>query len=137
MSANTFPHGAPTSHSALGNSAVRSSALGLRFWLSPLGAIHAAYHVASRIARGRTIRACSWERLTALHVGEAGAVIVALPNGYAVHQTCARGLGALVARIYLIEPAPPPYDGTRASWKARQRWAQARAQQLKAVSRYA
>lgn len=112
----------------------RGCALGLRFWLAPWGALLAAQHIALRVAAGHDIRACAWERLRALHVGEAGAVIVGLPDGYAVHQTCARGVGALVARIYVIEPTPPHYDGTRASWKARQRWCQQRARQLQGVA---
>jgi hypothetical protein len=105
-----------------------------RFWLAPWAAILAAQAIARRVAGERQVRAASVERVFDLDTTEAGAVIVGLPDGYAVHRTCARGVGAIVARIYVIEPAPPAPDGTRATWLARQRWAQQRVASWKAAA---
>lgn len=104
-----------------------------RYWLEPWGAMLAAYQIGRRVAGPCETRAASWHQLRHLDLTNAGAVIVGLPDGYAIHQVCDRGMGAIVARIYTIDPAPPPFDGTRATWRARQQWAKARAIQLKAV----
>jgi hypothetical protein len=105
-----------------------------RFWLAPWPAILAAQCIARHVAQGRPVRAGSAASVFGLDLAGAGAVIVGLPDGYAVHRTCSRGIGAIVARIYVIEPAPPAPDGTRATWLARQRWAQQRVASWKAAA---
>lgn len=104
-----------------------------RFWLSPWTALLAASCIASRVAGDRPVRAGQWHNLRRLSLTGAGAVIVGLPDGYAVHEVRARGVGPIVARIYAIDPTPPKLDGTRATWRARQTWAQQRARQLRLV----
>ncbi len=105
----------------------------LRFWLPPWPGMLAAYQIGRRVAGAQETRAASWHELRRLDLTGAGAVIIGLPDGYAIHRTCRGSLGAIVARIYLLEDAPPPFDGTRATWRVRQQWAARRAMQLRAV----
>lgn len=105
--------------------------IAFRFWLAPWPALLAASCIASRVAAGRPVRAGQWQHVRRLPLADAGAVIIGLPDGYAVHEVRGRGVGPIVARIYSLEQQPPINDGTRAAWRERQVWAQRRARQLR------
>jgi hypothetical protein len=75
----------------------------------PLAAIDAALTAAQETAGGTNYRCLSASHLGALcaageiqsFLGDARACIVGLPDGYAVHEVCGRGLGQMVTRIYV------------------------------------
>ncbi len=88
-----------------------SAAVGQRkaAYLLPGEAITAAVQIAEQVAEGPHYRALNYDRFVYLHdsgqlaawLGDARAVIIGMPGGYAVHRTVARGVGALARRIYV------------------------------------
>lgn len=77
---------------------------------APGDAVGAAMDEAEDIAGGAHYRCLGAGRLKhlaecgelAAFIGDARAVIVGLPDGYAVHETRSRGIGPMVTRIYVL-----------------------------------
>ena len=80
--------------------------------LPPLQATFAAIAKAEQLAGGRNYRACGHRRFRRMQregtlgefLGNAQALIIGLPDGYAVHSTCERGVGPIRARIRTEKP---------------------------------